>query len=70
MENKINQLKLDLQLYAITAKISTNSFRVLPSNLAYILITELKNSHLKMTMIAKTYYGTIRLKLFKIRTLL
>lgn len=67
MENHIKQLKLDLHSDRNSCKdFYANYFRVLLSGLAYILITELKNSHLKFTRLAKAYCGTIRLKLFKI----
>ena len=67
MENHIKQLKLDLRSDRNSCKkFYANYFRVLLSSLAYMLITELKNSHLKSSKLAKAYCGTIRLKLFKI----
>ena len=67
MENNIKQLKLDLYSDRNSCKgFFANYFRLLLSSLAYILITELKNSHLKFTGLAKAYCGTIRLKLFKL----
>lgn len=67
MENKIKQLKLDLYSDRNSCKnFYANYFRLLLSSLAYILITELKNTHLKLTKLVKAYCGTIRLKLLKI----
>ncbi len=67
MENKIKQLKLDLHSDRNSCKgFYANYFRVLLSSLAYILLTELKTSHLKLTRLAKAYCGTLRLKLIKI----
>lgn len=67
MENNIKQLKLDLHSDRNSCKaFYANYFRLLLSSLAYILITELKTTHLKFTKLAKAYCGTIQLKLFKI----
>ncbi len=67
MENHIKQLKLDLHSDRNScSKFYANYFRLLLSSLAYILITELKNTHLKYTKLAKSYCGIIQLKLFKI----
>ena len=67
MENHIKQLKLDLYSDRNScSKFYANYFRLLLSSLAYILITELKNTHLKPTKLAKSYCGIIQLKLFKI----
>ena len=67
MENHIKQLKLDLHSDRNScSKFYANYFRLLLSSLAYILITELKNTHLKYTKLAKAYCGMIQLKLFKI----
>jgi hypothetical protein len=67
MENHIKQLKLDLHSDRNScSKFYANYFRLLLSSLAYILITELKNTHLKTTKLAKAYCGIIQLKLFKI----
>jgi len=66
MENYIKQLKLDLRSDRNSCKdFYANYFRVLLSSLAYILITELKTKHLKLTKLARAYCGTLRLKLFK-----
>jgi hypothetical protein len=67
MENKIKQLKLDLHSDRNSCKdFYANYFRVLLSSLAYVLLTELKTTHLKLTRLAKAYCGTIRLKLLKV----
>jgi len=67
MENHIKQLKLDLYSDRNSCKrFYANYFRLLLSSLAYMLITELKNSHLKLSKLAQAYCSTIRLKLFKI----
>lgn len=67
MENHIKQLKLDLHSDRNScSNFYANYFRLLLSSLAYILITELKNTHLKLTTLAKAYCNTIQLKLFKI----
>lgn len=67
MENHIKQLKLDLHSDRNScSNFYANYFRVLLSSLAYILITELKNTHLKYSKLAKAYCNTIQLKLFKI----
>ena len=66
MENYIKQLKLDLRSDRNSCTdFYANYFRVLLSSLAYILITEFKTKHLKLTRLAKAYCGTLRLKLFK-----
>ena len=67
MENHIKQLKLDLHSDRNSCSdFYANYFRLLLSSLAYILITELKNTHLNSTKLEKAYCGTIQLKLFKI----
>lgn len=67
MENHIKQLKLDLHSDRNScSNFYANYFRLLLSSLAYILITELKNTHLKATKLAKSYCGILQLKLFKI----
>ena len=67
MENHIKQLKLDLYSNRNScSKFFANYFRVLLSSIAYILITEFKNKHLRSTTFFKAYCNTIRLKLFKI----
>ena len=67
MENHIKQLKLDLHSDRNScSNFYANYFRVLLSSLAYILITTLRNTHLKCTKFAKAYCNTIQLKLFKI----
>ena len=67
MENHIKQLNLDLHSDRNScSNFYANYFRLLLSSLAYMLITELKNTHLKNTKLAKSYCATIQLKLFKI----
>ena len=67
MENHIKQLKLDLHSDRNSCKnFYANYSRLLLSSLAYMLVAELKHSHLKLSKLAKAYCGTIRLKLFKI----
>lgn len=67
MENHIKQLKLDLHSDRNScSNFYANYFRLLLSSFACILITELKNTHLKPTKLAKSYCGIIQLKLFKI----
>lgn len=67
MENHIKQLKLDLFSDRNSCKnFYANYFRLILSSLAYMLITELKNSHLRLSKFAKAYCSSIRLKLFKI----
>lgn len=71
MENKIKQLKLDLHSDRNSCKgFYANYFRVLLSSLAYILLTELRTSHLNLTRLAKAYCGTLRLKLIKVGTVI
>ena len=60
MENYIKQLKLDLHSDRNScSNFYANYFRLLLSSLSYILITELKNTHLKSTKLAKAYCGMI-----------
>ena len=70
MENHIKQLKLDLYSDRNSCKaFNANYFRLLLSSIAYILMTELKSSHLNITALAKVYCGNMRLKLIKIGTI-
>lgn len=67
MENSIKQTKLDLyadrnSCHAFMA----NQLRIMLSAVAYLLISELRRSHLTGTPLSKAYCQTIRLKLFKI----
>jgi hypothetical protein len=67
MENNIKQLKLDLHSDRNSCHdFMANYFRILLSSIAYILLTELKHTHLKKTTLAKAYCGTVQLKLLKI----
>lgn len=67
MENNIKQLKLDLHSDRNSCHdFLANYFRTLLSSISYILLTELKDAHLKKTTLAKAYCGTIQLKLLKI----
>lgn len=67
MENNIKQLKLDLHSDRNSCHdFLANCFRTLLSSIAYILLTELKYTHLKKTTLAKAYCGSIQLKLLKI----
>lgn len=67
MENGIKQLKLDLfsDRNSCTSFLA-NQFRLLLSSVAYILISELRRSHLSETILKNAYCQTIRLKLLKI----
>jgi len=67
MENGIKQLKLDFFSDRNSCHhFLANQFRVLLSSIAYILVNELRQTHLAGTALTKAYGGTIRLKLFKI----
>jgi len=67
MENGIKQLKLDMfsDRNSCTDFLA-NQFRLLLSSIAYILVSELKLTHLSETQFKNAYCRTIRLKLFKI----
>jgi hypothetical protein len=67
MENKLKQLKLDLESDRLSCSdFIANQFRILLSSLAYMLIHHLREHGLKGTTFAKAYCGTIRLKLLKV----
>ncbi len=67
MENGIKQLKLDLKSGRNSCRgFLANQFRLLLSSIAYILINELRCNGLNKTTLARSYCGTVRLKLFKI----
>lgn len=67
MENGIKQLKLDMfsDRNSCTDFLA-NQFRLLLSSIAYILVSELKRSHLLKTPFRNAYCRTVRLKLIKI----
>ena len=66
MENGIKQLKLDFYSDKNSCKdFMANQFRLLLSSLAYILMTELRLSHSKLTSVAKAYGHTIRIRVIK-----
>lgn len=67
MENKLKQMKLDLESDRMSCtRFIANQFRILLSSLAYMLINCLRENGLKGTAFEKAYCQTIRLKLFKI----
>ena len=67
MENRIKEQQLDL--YADRTSCHRwwpNQLRLLLSSLAYILLESIRRLALQETVLAHSYVGTIRLKLFKI----
>ena len=67
MENGIKQLKLDMFSDRNSCtNFLANQFRLLLSSISYILVSELKRTHLSETQLKNAYCRTIRLKLFKI----
>ena len=67
MENKIKQKKLDLSSGIMSRHhFIPNQFRILLSGIAYFLMNDLREKALAGNKLARAYYQTIRLKLFKI----
>jgi hypothetical protein len=71
MENRIKEQQLDLFADRTSChKWWANQFRLLLSSIAYILLERLRALALKGTQFANAQCGTIRLKLFKIGTVI
>ena len=69
MENKIKYVQLDLFGDRLSScEYLSNSFRLMLSSLAYLLIQKLKTQYLKYTDLSKATANTIRLKLLKLAT--
>ena len=67
MENRIKEQQLDLFADRTSChQWFPNQFRLLLSSMAYILLDALRRNALNGTELAKSYCGTIRLKLLKI----
>ena len=71
MENKIKYVQLDLFGDRLSScEYLSNSFRLMLSSLAYLLMQKLKTQYLKYTDLSKATANTIRLKLLKLATLI
>ncbi len=71
MENRIKESQLDMFADRTSCqRWWPNQFRLLLSSLAYTLIEAIRRLALKGTELARAYVGTIRLKLFKIGTVI
>lgn len=71
MENKIKYLQLDLFGSRLSSsRYISNSFRLMLSSIAYLLIQKLKQDYLKYTDLARATANTIRLKLLKLAVLI
>jgi hypothetical protein len=71
MENRIKEQQLDLFADRTSChKWWANNFRLMLSSFAYTLLVAIKNIALKGTELSRALCGTIRLKLFKIGTVI